>query len=94
MITRTGEAAVRVFRGYGVWVMGGLILIFLVLLARKVVEREAVLRRNAEGYAVFLKMYEPRSPAPTFSLQDTSGVRVELQSFLGKVVFLTFRTTW
>lgn len=33
-------------------------------------------------------------PVPAFDLQDLQGRRVRLADFRGKIVFLTFSTTW
>jgi cytochrome oxidase Cu insertion factor (SCO1/SenC/PrrC family) len=41
-----------------------------------------------------IQPYEPRKPAPAFSLPDLDGRPVTLESLRGKVVFLFFWTTW
>lgn len=68
--------------------------LFLVLFGAKVYEKYATARRNLEGYSLFLKVFEERPPAPAFALKDLKGREVSSESFRGKVVFLSFRTTW
>ena len=38
--------------------------------------------------------YEPRKPAPTFTLPSIDGRTVRLEDFRGKVVLLFFWATW
>ena len=44
--------------------------------------------------ALQIQPYEPRKPAPAFSLPDLDGRSVTLESLRGKVVFLFFWATW
>jgi cytochrome oxidase Cu insertion factor (SCO1/SenC/PrrC family) len=44
--------------------------------------------------AVGLTPYEPRKPAPAFTLPDLEGRQVSLESLRGKVVLLFYWTTW
>lgn len=66
----------------------------LILFGLRVYEKEVARRRTAEGYQVFLKFFSPRPKAPPFVLRNLRGERESLRDFAGKVVFLSFRTTW
>ena len=44
--------------------------------------------------ALGLTPYEPRKPAPAFTLPDLEGRPVSLESFRGKVVLLFYWATW
>jgi cytochrome oxidase Cu insertion factor (SCO1/SenC/PrrC family) len=41
-----------------------------------------------------LQRYEPRKPAPDFSLPDVGGRTLALADYRGKVVLLFFWATW
>jgi cytochrome oxidase Cu insertion factor (SCO1/SenC/PrrC family) len=44
--------------------------------------------------AVQIQPYEPRKPAPAFTLPDLDGSQVSLADLRGKVVLLFYWATW
>jgi cytochrome oxidase Cu insertion factor (SCO1/SenC/PrrC family) len=71
-----------------------MVAVFVGLLSKRVYVEEARRKRNEAGYSAFALFPEPRRKAPDFTLKDLNGNQVSLKSMRGKVVMISFRTTW
>jgi cytochrome oxidase Cu insertion factor (SCO1/SenC/PrrC family) len=74
----------------------GLAAIFFSLQACSSAESDDKQGSALESLAVRFGVMIPneRMPVPDFALENLEGQRVRLTDFRGKIVFLTFSTTW
>ncbi|MBI2881552.1 MAG: redoxin domain-containing protein [Candidatus Tectomicrobia bacterium] len=69
-------------------------VLLLALFGKSALQKAWDFRRTEEGYRVFFSIPKAREPAPDFALPALNGGAVRLSDLRGRVVFLTFRTTW
>ncbi|MFQ5911750.1 MAG: peroxiredoxin family protein [Nitrospinota bacterium] len=89
-----GAASAKMRRAGLIAAVSVVAALILVLFGKVALKKSSDFRRTEEGYRLFFTIPKTREPAPEFSLPALDGKRVRLSDLRGRVVFLSFRTTW